>query len=67
MDTEEYMKTYIGKRIIWENEEVEIVSILTCYDGDFYYYKKPDGTIPRINANTHEGFKFQELLRAAQA
>ena len=36
---EDRMKEDIGKRLIWDGEEIEIINSFSCYDGDFYEYK----------------------------
>ncbi|WP_294405396.1 hypothetical protein [uncultured Clostridium sp.] len=47
---EDIMREDIGKRFIWNNEEVEIVNTFTCYDGDFIEYKiLRTGKIIKIN------------------
>lgn len=51
------MKQDIGKKFIWDDKQVEIINVFTCYEGDFYEYMiNGENTVHRINI--HKGWSF---------
>lgn len=55
------MKQDIGKKFIWDDKQVEIINVFTCYEGDFYEYMiNGENTVHRINI--HKGWSFVNAI-----